>query len=152
LLFNFQCYLFTDEVTSSLHLQKIHRAPFPSKKNDALIDNVDEAVENIIANDQDCFSQSIWQGSTLLERLVLSSIAEELTLKQLELTSLDPVYDRIKTVTQKFARKDLLGALDKLAAKEILAEKNERYSFPVNLLRKWIPTRWPLRKVRDEID
>jgi len=42
----------------------------------------------------------------------------------------------------------VLGALDRLAAKEILVEKNERYSFPVNLLRKWISARWPLRKVR----
>jgi len=44
-----------------------------------------------------------------------------------------------------------MEALDKLVSKEILAERNLRYRFPVNLLRKWIAARYPLRKVREEI-
>jgi hypothetical protein len=42
-------------------------------------------------------------------------------------------------------------ALDKLVSKEILAERNLRYWFPVDILRKWITARYPLRKVREEI-
>ncbi|MGD2088653.1 MAG: hypothetical protein PVH61_20920 [Candidatus Aminicenantes bacterium] len=122
------------------------------KRNTVLMDDVDEAVEHIIANGQDRFSMGIWQESTLLERLALSSIAEELTLKQLEQTGADAVYERLQTVTPKFAGKDVQGALDKLAYRGILAEKDKRYSFPVDLLRKWISARCPLGKVREEID
>ncbi|MGD2088654.1 MAG: AAA-like domain-containing protein [Candidatus Aminicenantes bacterium] len=121
------------------------------KRNAVLIDDVDEAVGNIIANDQDCFSRGIWQEATLLERLVLSSIAEELRLKQLERAGPGAVYERIQTVTPKFAGRHVLGALEKLADREILAEKDEHYSFPVSLLHKWISTRCPLRKVREKI-
>ncbi|QTA81980.1 Uncharacterized protein dnl_43410 [Desulfonema limicola] len=33
----------------------------------------------------------------------------------------------------------------------IISEKNMRYFFPVNLLRKWIYLKHPLRQVREEI-
>lgn len=41
----------------------------------------------------------------------------------------------------------MLKALEKLVSKEILLEKELRYCFPVNLLRKWIAARFPLKKV-----
>ena len=34
---------------------------------------------------------------------------------------------------------------------QILEERDLRYCFPVNLLRKWLAARFPLRKVREEI-
>ncbi len=41
----------------------------------------------------------------------------------------------------------VLEALEKLVSKEILLEKEMRYCFPVNLPRKWIAARFPLKKV-----
>jgi len=122
------------------------------KRNDALIDDVDDAVETIIANDQDRFSQSIRHESTQLERLVLSALAEELSLKQLDQTDLDSIYERSKTITRTYSQKETAAALDHLTAGEILSEKNQCYSFQVNLLRKWLFARYPMRKVREEID
>lgn len=41
--------------------------------------------------------------------------------------------------------------LDQLVSKEVLAEREMRYCFPVNLSRKWVAARYPLRRVREEI-
>jgi hypothetical protein len=41
----------------------------------------------------------------------------------------------------------MLEALEKLVSKKNFLEKEMRYCFPVNLLRKWIAARFPLRKV-----
>jgi hypothetical protein len=64
----------------------------------------------------------------------------------------DAIYDKIQPLTDKFSKKQVIETLDKLVSKEILKEKNMRYWFPVNLLRKWISARYPLRKVREEIE
>jgi AAA+ ATPase superfamily predicted ATPase len=121
------------------------------KRNDALIDDVDDAVEQIIAGGAEHFSQHIWDESSLLEHLILSAAAEELTHKQLDFIGLDAIYDKIQSLTGKFSKKQVIEILDKLVSKEILQEKSMRYYFPVNLLRKWIAARYPLRKVREEI-
>ncbi|UCH94165.1 MAG: AAA-like domain-containing protein [Candidatus Aminicenantes bacterium] len=121
------------------------------KKNDALIEDVDDAVKQIISGGTDYFSQYIWYESSILERMILSAVAEELTHKQLNFIGLDAIYDKIQPLTGKFSKKQVVETLDKLVSKEILLEKNMRYCFPVNLLRKWIAARYPLRKVREEI-
>lgn len=121
------------------------------KRNDALIDDVDDAVERIISEGTDHFSLHIWGESSVLERLILSAAAEELTQKQLDHTGVDAIFDKIKPILPGFSRKQSMETLERLVSKEILAEKNMRYRFPVNLLRKWIAARYPLRKVREEI-
>ena len=119
--------------------------------NDALIDDVDDAVERIISEGTDHFSRHIWDESSLLERLILSAAAEELTQKQLDHTGVDAIFDKLKPLLPDFSRKHSMETLERLVSKEILAETNMRYCFPVNLLRKWIAARYPLRKVREEI-
>ncbi|NIM15456.1 MAG: AAA family ATPase [Candidatus Aminicenantes bacterium] len=121
------------------------------KRNDALIDDVDDVVEHIINEGKEHFSQHIWDESSQLERLIISAAAEELTHKQLDHVGPDAIFDKIKQLLPDFSRKQSMEALDKLVSKEILAERNLRYWFPVNLLRKWIAARYPLRKVREEI-
>jgi hypothetical protein len=121
------------------------------KRNDALIDDVDDVVEHIINEGKEHFSQHIWDESSQLEHLILSAAAEELTHKQLDHVGPDAIFDKIKPLLPDFSRKQSMEALDKLVSKEILAERNLRYWFPVNLLRKWIAARYPLRKVREEI-
>lgn len=121
------------------------------KRNDALIDDVDDVVEHIINEGKEHFSQHIWDESSQLERLLLSAAAEELTQKQLDHVGPDAIFDKIKPLLPDFSRKQAMEALDKLVSKEILVERNLRYRFPVNLLRKWIAARYPLRKVREEI-
>jgi len=121
------------------------------KRNDAVIDDVDDAVEAIIAGGTEHFSQHIWDMSNTLERLLISAAAGEMTLKQLDYIGLEALFVQVQAVTANFTRKQMLEALGKLVSREILEEKEMRYRFPVNLLRKWLAARYPLRKVREEI-
>jgi hypothetical protein len=117
------------------------------KRNDALVDDVDEAVEDIISKGKEHFCSHIWNESDLTERLILSTAAEELTNKQLDYIGMEAIYDKIQTAGGAFSRKQMMDTLEKLVSKEILLEKEMRYCFPVNLLRKWIAVRFPLKKV-----
>ncbi|UCH97099.1 MAG: hypothetical protein JSV88_09675 [Candidatus Aminicenantes bacterium] len=117
------------------------------KKNDVVIDDVDDAVEHIIKEREEKFSLHIWDESNWNERLILSSAAEELTLKQWDYIGMDALFDKIKTAGPGIPGQQLMEALEKQVSKEILLEKEMRYCFPVNLLRKWIAGRFPLRKV-----
>jgi AAA+ ATPase superfamily predicted ATPase/MFS family permease len=121
------------------------------KRNDAVIDDVDDVVERIIDEGQEHFSRHIWDESTPLERLILSAAAEELTHQQLDHIGREALSRRISTVSSRFSGRDLSAALDGLVSREILKQKDMRYWFPVNLLRRWIAARHPLRKVREEI-
>ncbi len=121
------------------------------KRNDALSDDVDDAVETIISAGTERFSQHIWDDATTFERLVLASLAEELTHTQVDHMGVDGIYNKIQAVSSSFTRKQMMETLGKLVSREILSEKGLVYSFPVHLLRKWIAARYPLRKVREEI-
>lgn len=118
------------------------------KRNDALVNDVDEAVEQIIAEDNDNFSKEAWKKAGHLERMILSAAAEELTHKHLERVNLEDILAKIAPLVPGFSRDDAVDTLDKLVTGEILAEKNLNYCFKVNMTRKWIATRHPLRKVR----
>ncbi len=123
------------------------------KRNDALIDDVDDAVDSIIKGKggTDHFSQHIWEDATIIERVVLSAIAEELTHTQADHLGAEGIYDKIRTVSPAYTRKQMMETLEKLVSREILSETNMLYSFPVHLLRKWLAAKYPLRKVREEI-
>jgi hypothetical protein len=121
------------------------------KRNDALIDNVDDAVDSIIKGESDHFYQHIWKEATTFERVVLSAIAEELTHTQAEHMGVEFIYDKIRGVSSAYTRKQLMETLEKLVTREILWEKNMLYGFPVHLLRKWTAAKYPLRKIREEI-
>ncbi len=121
------------------------------KRNDAMIDDVDEAVEEIITGGTENFSQYIWDQSNSLERLLMSAAAEEMTRRQLDYIGLETLCGQVEGVAKTYSRKQMLDALEKLVSREILEEKDMRYRFPVNLLRKLLAARFPLRKVREEI-
>jgi hypothetical protein len=121
------------------------------KRNDALVNDVDNAVEKVISIGTESFSQHIWSKASLLEKLILSASAEELTNKQLDRIGVDDIFDRIHSLTDRFDRKEAIRSLGKLVSQEILCEAENGYYFPVNLLRKWIAFRFPLRKLREEI-
>jgi len=121
------------------------------KRNYAAIDDVDDAAEKIISEGKDKFSEQIWNQATTWERLILSAAAEEMTNKQLDVIGVESLYGKIETAIGKFPRKEYMDTLNRLVSKDILAVKEVRYSFPVNLLRKWIADRHPLAKVRAEI-
>jgi len=120
------------------------------KSNNAGINDVDGVVEKIVFQG-DHFSTYIWGESTTLERLILSAAAEELTHKQLDRIGFDALYSRIKGVTKKFSKKEYMDTLSKLNAKDILVKQDLTYTFPVNLLRKWIFACHPLREVQEEV-
>jgi hypothetical protein len=117
------------------------------EKFDTLVDDIDEAVEDIISKGKEHFCSHIWDESNLPERLLLSTAAEELTRKQLDYIGMETIYDKIQSSGGAFSRKQMMDTLEKLVSKEILLEKEMRYCFPVNLPRKWIAVRFPLRKV-----
>jgi hypothetical protein len=100
---------------------------------------------------KDYFSQHIWEAATTFERVVLSAIAEELTHTQADHIGVEGIYDKIRTVSSAYTRKQMMETLEKLVTREILWEKNMLYGFPVHLLRKWTAAKYPLRKVREEI-
>ena len=121
------------------------------KRNYVVIDDVDDAVEEIISGENDSFSREIWQRAGKLERLILCAAAEELTDKQLDHIGKDIIFKRIRSITADSSEKQKADTLRNMVSKEILAETNMFYSFPINLLRKWIVFRYPLMKVREEI-
>jgi hypothetical protein len=121
------------------------------KRNYALVDDVDDAVEKVISIGTESFSQHIWDNAALIEKLILSASAEELTNKQRDRIGTDDIYERILTLTDRFDRKESVKSLGKLVSQEILFEAENGYYFPVNLLRKWIALRFPFRKLREEI-
>lgn len=105
-------------------------------------------MEQIIAEDNDNFSKETWKDAGHLERMILSAAAEELTHKHLERVNLEDILDKIAPLVPNFSREAAVDTLDKLVTGEILTEKNLNYCFTVNMTRKWIASRHPLRKVR----
>ncbi len=97
----------------------------------AIVNDVDDAVEQIIAEDNDNFSKETWKDAGHLERVNLEDILE-----------------KIAPLVRDFSREAAVDTLDKLVTGEILTEKNLNYCFTVNMTRKWIASRHPLRKVR----
>jgi len=121
------------------------------EKNYASIDDVDDAVDNIVSQGDDHFSAYIWQQANILERLILSVLAEELSHKQLDSMNFDAIFDTLGTVSRKFLRDECIEALKNLVSKDILMARNLNYSFPMNFLRKWLVFRHPLQQTREEI-
>ncbi|MCP4213726.1 MAG: ATP-binding protein [bacterium] len=118
------------------------------KRNDALAQDVDDAVEKIIGENNDNFSSDAWKNAGHLERMILSATAENLTQKRLEQINLEEILAKIEPHIKNFSREAAVDTLDKLTTAEILSEHNLNYRFTVNMTRKWIADRHPLRKVR----
>ena len=118
------------------------------KRNDALVNDVDDAVEHIINEDNDNFSRETWKDAGHLERMILSAAAEELIQKRLEQVNMEDILDKIAPQIKDFSREEAVDTLDKLVTGEILVEKNLNYRFNIDMMRQWIATRHPLRKVR----
>lgn len=118
------------------------------KRNDALVNDVDDAVEQIIAENNDNFSKETWKAAGHLERMILSATAEELTHKHLEHIHIEEILAKIAPLIPGFSRDAALDTLDKLVTGEILSERNQNYCFTVNMMRRRLAVRHPLRKVR----
>lgn len=121
------------------------------KKNEVLIDDVNDTVKEIITYRTEPFSQHIWYESDLVELLVLSSTAGELDDTKQEYIGFDAIYKNIKSITGKFSGKEVQKALEKLVSRDILLEKDMRYGFQVNLLKEWISGHYPLQKMKKEL-
>lgn len=130
----------------------VNRLNEQKRRNHALIDDVDSAVEKIITQGDDHFSAYIWKEASLAERVVLSAAADEITKKQLDHVGLNALHDRIRTAAPKFTRKACVETLSQLAARDIIGQTETRYAFPVNLFRKWVFARHPLTQVREEME
>jgi hypothetical protein len=122
------------------------------KRNFATINDVDHAVDYIIEQGMDHFSQHIWDEITPLEHMILSAISQELINKNLN--SIDPqtIYDRIAKFIGKATKKQYVESLDRLVDMDVLWFKDTRYKYLVNMFRYWVYKRHPLEKVRGEIE
>ena len=67
------------------------------------MNDVDTVVEKIIAEGSDNFSNTLWQEASELERLLLSVTAEEITRKNLESADFHNIFNRVKTITEKYS-------------------------------------------------
>ena len=121
------------------------------ERNHAVVNDVDAVAESIIEQGQDHFSTHIWTTSSPGERLAMSALAEELTRQGLERIGLDTLYDQVRKNVPAYSKKECVHALDRLVSRDILTQSHTGYSFPVDLLRKWIAARHPIRLVREEI-
>ena len=121
------------------------------KRNHAVIDDVDAAVEKVITQGADHFSTHIWKEASPKERMAMSAAADDITRGQLDFIGLNAFIERIRTAAPGFTRKDCVEALDQLVSKDVIHRKDTRYSFPVNLFRKWLAARHPLIQVREEV-
>jgi hypothetical protein len=122
------------------------------KRNFATINDVDHAVDYIIEQGMDHFSQHIWDEITPLEHMILSAISQELINKNLN--SIDPqtIYDRIANFIGKATKKQYIESLDRLVDMDVLWFKDTRYKYLVNMFRYWVYKKHPLEKVRGEIE
>ena len=126
----------------------INQLNHSKKRNDVLVNDVDDAVAEIFSEDNDNFSKEAWGNSGYLERMILSAAAELLTYQILEQVNQEEILSKLVPLMENFSRENALDTLDKLVYSEILTEKSQNYRFTVNMMRQWIATRHPLRKVR----
>ena len=122
------------------------------KRNYAKINDVDNAVDQIISSGSDSFSISIWERSNTIEHLILSALAQLLTDKHLDTIGLETIYQKISELSKQLSRQQYMKALDRLVTIDVLFDKNSRYGFTVLLFRNWVYKRNPLEKVRAEIN
>jgi hypothetical protein len=122
------------------------------KRNFATINDVDHAVDDIIQQGRDHFSQHIWDETTALEHMILSGISQELINKNLNSIGPEVIYGRIANFIGKATKKQCIESLDRLVDMDVLWFKDSRYRYLVNLFRYWVYKRHPLEKVRGEIE
>lgn len=109
---------------------------------DAIVPKVLEAGENVF--------EWIWDGLPPAERVIFSAIASG-TDEQTVITE-----DRLMSILQTQGIRILIRELE-LAPKtlvewEMLKQTDGGYKFFVELMRRWVVTRKPLGKVKDELD
>ena len=122
------------------------------KRNFATINDVENAVDEIIDTGYDYSSKYIWETSNTIEHLILSALAQLLTDKHLDTIGSEPIYQKISEFSKQLTRQQYIKALDRLMSIDVLFDKNARYGFTVLLFRNWVYKRNPLEKVRAEID
>ncbi|KPA17762.1 ATPase, partial [Candidatus Magnetomorum sp. HK-1] len=122
------------------------------KRNFATINDVDHAVDYIIQQGMDHFSQHIWDETTPLEHMILSAISQELINKNLNSIGPEMIFDQIANFIGKATRKQYIESLDRLVDMDVLWFKDTRYRYLVNLFRYWVYKKHPLEKVRGEIE
>jgi DNA topoisomerase VI subunit A len=122
------------------------------KSNYAVINDVDAVVEEIISAGDDKFSLQLWEDLSIVDRLLLSVIAEQITGKNLESISFQSIYNRVSELTDKYSSNTCLDSLSSLTNKEVLLEKFGYYRFGVRLFMRWVFKRYPAMKMREVVN
>ncbi len=117
-----------------------------SERNDVLIDDVDRAVDEIIDKDREFFSRHIYEDASEPERLLLRATAVEMTERLQDRVGLETIMERVPAAEPGYRRKDLTAGLEHLTTQDILRSKDHAYWFPVDLLRRWLVKKRPLRR------
>ena len=122
------------------------------KRNFATINDIDHAVDYIIQQGIDHFSQHIWDETTPLEHMILSAISQELINKNFNKIGPEMIYERIANFIGRATKKQCIESLDRLVDMDVLWFKDTKYRYLVNLFRYWVYKKHPLEKVRGEIE
>ncbi len=110
-------------------------------------DDVNAAIEKTLEQGANAF-QWIWNGLPPAERVVMAAMAES----QRELIGLDELTDILHHSKVRLILRELELAPETLIRWDLLRPLDGEFRFAVPLLRRWVSTEKPLRRVKAELD
>lgn len=133
------------EIWEKLYQDELEGVPTVDKNH------VEEAVEATLRSARQAL-EWLWNGLSPAQRIVASALAE---LGQ-DAFTLDEMERHLQENGVRLLVGELQNAPDVLTEWGLLSRSEENgrytYNFPVELLRRWIVSRKPLRRVQEEID
>ena len=109
--------------------------------------DVNAAIEKTLEQGANAF-QWMWNGLPPAERVVMAAMAEA----PHEEISLDELADRLHQSKVRLILRELELAPDTLVRWDLLHPLDGQFRFAVPLLRRWVATEKPLRRVKAELD
>ena len=109
--------------------------------------DVNAAIEKTLEQGANAF-QWMWNGLPPAERVVMAAMAET----PHEEISLDELADRLHQSKVRLILRELELAPDTLVRWDLLHPLDGQFRFAVPLLRRWVATEKPLRRVKAELD
>jgi tetratricopeptide (TPR) repeat protein len=113
------------------------------------VEQVEAAADKTVAAGENIF-EWIWDGLPPAERVIFAAIAAA-TNEQSVVTE-DKLEELLQSGGIRILSNQLVLAPRTLVEWEMLREVDGGYSFCVELMRRWVVTRKPLSKVKDELD
>jgi tetratricopeptide (TPR) repeat protein len=136
------------QLVCQLLFDEMYRRPGPRPPKaelshvDAVVLKAPEAGENIC--------EWIWDGLPPAEKVIYAAIAQATETRPF--VSAPEIMEVLQRNGVRFLTRELEVAPETLVKWEMLEEKDGKYGFFIELMRRWVAARKPLPKVKDELD